>query len=720
VSESTQVSPTTVPADVLANPRLGSWISVTDDGLIGVRVGKVELGQGILTALAQIAADALGVPVALVRMLAAHTQLGPDEGLTAGSMSTAQAGVALRHVGAAMQTLVAEAAATTWQVPLDHVRVTDGSVRYGERSASFVQLARTVSLDTDLLSVDLRATRRDVTGQGRAVGSSHARLDLPDKVLGRPRYIADLRPEGLRFGRVIRPPSPGARLDGLDEIKLLGLDVEVVRDGSFLGLVAPSEDRADRAAEELRAAARWSEQDLLPDEDAVAEFLRAGPHDEIEVMSEDGSLEDPPAGASTVSGTYSRPFLVHASIAPSCGVARWDGDTLHVWSHSQGIHRLRDAIVAALPLDPEQVPEQVIVEHVENAGCYGHNAADDAAFDAVLLARAVPGVPVQVRWSRQDELTWGPLASAMVVDVSAHLRDGRVVGWRHDVWSQGHSARPTYAGAPGLLAGHHLADPLPAPAAGDPPLTGGAGTTRNAVPIYDVGPRHVAGHRLNRTPLRSSAMRALGAFTNVFAIESLMDEAAALAGIDPVAFRRAHLSDPRAVEVLETAAELAGWGRDLPDDTGLGIGFARYKDKGAYCAVVAEVAADHEVRVRRLTIAVDVGLVVNPDGVRNQIEGGATQATSWTTKERVRFDRRRITSDDWESYPILRFSEAPLVGVHLIDRPDLPSLGAGEAAQGPTAAAIANAVHAALGVRVRDLPITAAAVVAAIEGEVTR
>lgn len=706
-----QPSPGTVPPDVLANPRLGAWISVTDDGLIGVRVGKVELGQGILTALAQIAADALGVPVSRVRMLAAHTLLGPDEGLTAGSMSTAQAGAALRYVGAAMRTLVAERAATTWRVPLGDVRLAEGAVHCGDRSASFAELARGVALDRDLLSVPPRDTTTDRDGAHPAVGASHARLDLPDKVLGRPRYIADLRPEGLRFGRVVRPPSPGARLVDLDETRLNGLGVEVVRDGSFLGLVAASEDLAEHAVAELRAAASWHEQDLLPDEDELADFLRAGPHDEIEVLSEDGSLDGPPAGAGTVTGTYSRPFLVHASIAPSCGVARWSDDSLHVWSHSQGIHRLRDAIGSALGLDTEQV----IIEHVENAGCYGHNAADDAAFDAVLLARAVPGVPVQVRWSRQDELTWGPLASAMVADVSAHLLEGRIVGWRHDVWSQGHSARPTYAGVPGLLAGQHLADPQPAPAAGDPPLSGGAGTTRNAVPIYDVGPRYVAGHRLNRTPLRSSAMRALGAFTNVFAIESLMDEAAALAGADPLEFRRAHLSDTRAVAVLEKAAERAGWGRDLPDDAGLGIGFARYKDKGAYCAVVAEVAVDHEVRVRRLTIAVDVGLVVNPDGVRNQIEGGATQATSWTTKERVRFDRRRITSDDWESYPILTFSEAPLVDVHLIDRPDQPSLGAGEAAQGPTAAAIANAVQAALGVRVRDLPITAGAVVAAIE-----
>jgi len=397
-------SPGTIPPDVLANPRLGSWISVTDEGLIGVRVGKVELGQGILTTLAQIAADALGIPVSRVRMLAAHTLLGPDEGLTAGSMSTAQAGSALRYVGAAMRALVAERAATTWRVPPDDVRVNEGEVRCGDRSAPFAQLARSVALDTDLLSVRLRDRTADQDRARRAVGASQARLDLPDKVLGRPHFIADLRPEGLRFGRVVRPPSPGARLVDLDETRLRGMEVDVVRDGSFLGLVAASEDLAERAVAELRAAATWHEQDLLPDEDELAGFLRAGPHDEIEVLSEAGSLEGPPAGADTVHGTYSRPFLVHASIAPSCGVARWDDGRLHVWSHSQGIHRLRDAIAAALAL----TADEVVVEHVENAGCYGHNAADDAAFDAVLLARAVPGVPVQVRWSRQDELTGTP------------------------------------------------------------------------------------------------------------------------------------------------------------------------------------------------------------------------------------------------------------------------------------------------------------------------
>jgi len=332
----------------------------------------------------------------------------------------------------------------------------------------------------------------------------------------------------------------------------------------------------------------------------------------------------------------------------------------------------------------------------------------------VLLARAVPGRPVLVRWSRADELCWGPLSPAMTSTVSARLVDGRIDGWSYDVWSQGHASRPGYAGGhPGLLATAHLAGGTPLPAAIDPP--GPAfGSLRNAVPLYDVGPRRVTGHRVTEAPLRTSAMRSLGAFLNVFAIESFLDELAADAGVDPVEFRLAHLTDPRARAVIELAVRESGWGDPLPDSTGRGLGFARYKDTGAWCAVVAEVEVESEVRVRRLTVAADLGLVINPDGARNQLSGGAVQATSWTTIERVRFDRRRITSNDWESYPILRFPAAPQVAVHLVES-DQPPLGSGEAAQGPTAAAIANAVHAALGVRVRDLPLNSEAVVRAIE-----
>jgi CO/xanthine dehydrogenase Mo-binding subunit len=375
---------------------------------------------------------------------------------------------------------------------------------------------------------------------------------------------------------------------------------------------------------------------------------------------------------------------------------------VRVWSHTQGVHPLRRAIAQALDLSPAGV----IVQHVEGAGCYGHNGADDAAFDAVVLARAVPGRPVQVVWSREDELGTAPFGPAMVADLAAGVdADGRVRTWRHETWSQGHTARPGYAGTPGLRAAVEIAGGTPAPSV-DPALPAG-GSLRNADPIYAFPARRVTGRLSRATTPRASALRSLGAFLNVFAIESFMDELAARAGADPLAFRLAHLPDPRARAALERAATVAGWaGRDAGVDGGYGIALARYKGIGAYCAVVAEIEAVHEVRVRRLVLAVDAGRVISHDGLAHQIEGGAVQATSWTLVEQVRFDQLGATSTDWPSYPILRFSQVPLVTVDVIDRPDQPSLGAGEAALGPTAAAIANAVRDALGVPVRDLPLT--------------
>jgi len=667
-----------VPAHVADNPRLGTWLSVAGSQ-VELRVGKVELGQGILTALAQIAADALGLPLAAIRMLPANTSRGPDQGATSGSLSVLQTGPALRHIGGVVRALTGGPVE-----PLDDY------------------LALIAGLDPD---TDLAGTPPAPATPPSEVGRSAPRHDLPDKVLGRPRYLADRRPPGLLHGRVLRPPSPGARLTELDpDWKAPG--VELVRDGSFVGVVGEREADVDHAVEELERDCGWDEHDSLPDESDLPTWLRSGPHEDIPVVE-----GEPPAATHTAS--YSRPFLVHASIAPSCGLAQWDDDgRLRVWSHSQNLHGLRTAIAAALTLEPELIE----VEHAENAGCYGHNGADDAAFDAVLLARAARGRPVLARWSRRDELTWGPLSSAMTATVSASLDGGRITGWQYDVWSQGHTSRPGFRGTPGLLAAAHLAAPIPIPPATDPPPARGGGTTRNAVPLYEVGPMRITGHRKEDSALRSSAMRSLGAHLNVFAIECFMDELAELAGVDPVQFRLDHLEDPRARRVIERAVHESGWGDPLPEGRGRGLGFARYKDKGAWCAVVAEVELTEEVRVRRLTLVADVGTVVNPDGARNQLEGGAVQATSWTVRERVRFDRRRITSADWELYPILTFSEVPRVEVHLVDS-DEPSLGTGEAAAGPTAAAIANAVHRTLGVRVRDLPLDSAAVIRAIEAQ---
>jgi CO/xanthine dehydrogenase Mo-binding subunit len=701
--------PVALPKDLAANPVLARWIRVGPDGRISVRVGKVELGQGILTALAQLAADELDADLADVRMLGADTADGPDEGLTAGSLSISTCGPALRAAAANVRMLFVTAAARGWRVDPSTVTVHSGRFTgpEGQRS-SYRELAARVDLEVPAdPTVPVKAA-------GRFAGTDVPRLDLPDKIAGRPRYVQDLRLPGQWYARVLRPPSPGARLRELDPA-VAGDGITVVRDGSFLAVAGPDEAAVLRAADRLRAKAVWAEADTLPDEDELDAFLRAGPHETIEVVADgvnDGTTTA--VAGTTVAATYRRPFVAHASVAPSCAVALWhpDGD-VEVWSHSQGIGNLARAIAAVLGRDPATVH----VRHVEGAGCYGHNAADDAAFDAVLVARAVTGTPVQVLWSRQDELTWAPFSSAMVADVEAVVNDaGRLASWRYDVYSQGHSSRPGYAGVPGLLAATTLADPATYPAAVDPPVANGAGSTRNALPGYDLPNRRVTGHRLTESPIRTSAMRSLGGYFNVFAIESTMDEAAAVAGVDPLEFRLAHLSDERGRRVLRMAAGSAGWGRAVPEGTGLGIGYARYKGTGAWCAVVAEVEAEAEVRVRRLWTAVDVGRVVNPDGVRNQVEGGAVQATSLTLLERVRFDRRRVTSDTWESYPILPFSAVPEVLVELAPGDELPSVGAGEAAQGPTAAAIGNALAVAVGVRVRDLPLTPEAVVQAIEG----
>jgi CO/xanthine dehydrogenase Mo-binding subunit len=360
--------------------------------------------------------------------------------------------------------------------------------------------------------------------------------------------------------------------------------------------------------------------------------------------------------------------------------------------------------------------EKITVEHMEGAGCYGHNAADDVALDAVLLAKAAGGQPVRVQWSRADEMSHAPFGAAMAIEIEADLdAQGEIIDWRHSIWSNGHTARPGRAAQPALLAATELANPFPRTIATNPPQANGGGADRNSVPLYDFPSWQIECYRLLTMPIRTSALRTLGGQGNVFAIESFIDELASERGEDPVAFRLRHLSDSRAQDVIRSVARRANWKPDKQTGRGYGLGFARYKNTGAYCAVVAEVEGAEDVSVKRLTIAVDVGEAINPDGVINQIEGGAIQATSWVLKERVRFDRQRITSNTWSSYPILRFSEVPEVQVELIQRPESEPLGAGEAAHGPVTAAIANAVFDALGVRVRNLPITRDSLIAAME-----
>ena len=553
--------------------------------------------------------------------------------------------------------------------------------------------------------------------QWRVAGRSAARIDLPDKATGRPRFLHDQILPGMLFGRVIRPPAPAATLDGVGEVDLPAGMVAQVRDGSFLGVIAETDRAAVTAAKRLAQAARWTVRESLPDEDDLKGFLLSQPTEDQPVVRRADS-EAAAQVSQTRAAEFTRPFIAHGSMAPSCAIACWDGGQVSVWTHSQGVFPLRGALATGLGLDPARLT----VHYVEGAGVYGHNASDDAAADAVLLARAVPGRPVRVLWSREDELSWGPLGPAMLARLSAGLDSGgRIRSWRQDVWSNGFVGRPGIGGEPRLLALSHVAEGTPISAAPDGVPSGAMGATRNAVPAYDIPDLEVTRHRLLTMPLRTSSLRSLGAFLNVFAIESFMDELALAADTDPVAFRLAHLSDPRARRVIEEVAAMSGWAARKADQgrggdgTGFGVAFARYKGTSGYCAAVAEVAADTSISLRRLWLAVDVGRVINPDGVVNQVEGGAIQSASWALRERVRFDRTRITSVTWESYPILRFTEVPEVAVRIVAAPGEPATGAGELAQGPVAGAIGNAVSDAIGVRVRDLPLTTEQVTRTIE-----
>jgi nicotinate dehydrogenase subunit B len=698
-----------LPPSLAANPKLGSWINFAAEGKVLVSPGKVEIGQGIVTALAQIAADELDVDIARVQMVRASTSASPNEGVTSGSLSVQHSGRAIRFACAEIRQLFLETAAERLGVSPEALAVDDGVISGpGNISTSYWELANEISLDRDATA----AAPPKSSAQRTLAGQSLGRLDIPDKVFGRPRFIHDSPLPGMLHGRILRPELSQAKLVKLNEerARRVGGLVAIVRDGNFTGVVCETEPGAEAALAALRKGATWAPGETLPDEEDIAEWLKHQPVQSTVISSKQAT--SPAVKARTVKRQYHRPYIAHGSIAPSCAMAQWDGDVVRIWTHSQGVYLLRSDLSMVFKMPRENI----IVEHMEGAGCYGHNGADDVALDAALLAKAVPGRPVRVLWSRADEMSHAPFGAAMTVEVEADLdADGEIVGWRHSIWGNGHTARPGRADQPALLAATELATPFPRAISVDPPAAVGGGSDRNSVPLYDFPSWHVECHRLTTMPIRTSALRTLGAQGNVFAIESFLDELAFERGEDPVAFRLRHLSDPRSKAVIEAAARRANWKPAKEDGTGYGIGFSRYKNTGAYCAAVAEVEVGENIWVKRLTLAVDVGEAINPDGVVNQIEGGAIQATSWVLKERVRFDTTRITSNSWTEYPILRFSEVPDVDVEIISRPEVDSVGAGEAAHGPVTAAIANAVFDALGVRLRDLPITRDRLIAAME-----
>ncbi|VXC62478.1 molybdopterin cofactor-binding domain-containing protein [Massilia sp. 9I] len=688
-----------LPGSLEDEPWLDAWIRVGADNRVTIFTGKVELGQGIKTALLQVAAHELQIDPGRMILITADTERTPDEGYTAGSHSMQDSATAIRHAAAQVRALLHEKAAAHLKVPAAHLAQDNSVFRAPDgRRVSFSDLV--AGSDQHVRATDTLPPR--MPNARRWIGATMERVDIPNKLKGYLAYIQDIRMPAMVHGRVVRPPAPGARLLGVDTslvARMTGV-LEVVQDGRFLAVIADEEYRAVKAAKALAQAARWEVPASLPAGRDVAALVRSLPSAPQEVLARG----TPGASGRTLRATYTRPYQLHASIGPSCAIALREGSRYTVWTHAQGVFPLRKALAEMLGISESALR----CIHAEGSGCYGHNGADDAAADAALLARVFPDVPVRVQWMREDEHGWEPFGPAMVADVAATLgADGRIADWQYEVWSQAHSTRPGKAG--NLLPATLLARPFAPPAPKAIPQPDGGGD-RNAIPYYALPNVRVTHRYQGAGPLRTSALRSLGAYCNVFAIESFMDELARAANTDPVAFRLRHLEDARAIDVVKLAAAKFAWnGYRKTARRGRGFAFARYKNSAAYCAVALEVEVALDtgfVRILRADAAVDCGEVVSPDGVRNQIEGGIIQSASWTLLEQVRFDARGVTSLDWGGYPILRFNGVPdKVAVHLVDRPGQPFLGTGEASQGPAAAALANAVADAIGTRVRDLPM---------------
>ncbi|AKT43595.1 xanthine dehydrogenase family protein molybdopterin-binding subunit [Chondromyces crocatus] len=694
-------SPRRTLGDLARNPRLDAWLRIAADGSVTLQVGKVELGQGALTALGQICADELDIDLARLAILSGDTRACPDQGTTTGSQSMSEGGTTVRHVAAEARALLLARAAERLGAPAARLRVEDGTItdpRSG-KSVTYGRLVQEHALDREATQ---GASFKPIAAR-RYIGRPVHRRDLPAKITGEPIFLHDLRPDTLAHGRIVRAPSHGATLLGADEALVASLPgvLKVHRDGDFLGVIAAKEWQAIKAAAALARSARWRETAVLPIDPYA--WLLAQPADETVIQHLERNAG--PTPSRTLEATYRRPYQMHASIGPSCAVAAWDGDVMTVHTHSQSVFATAEAIAKVLGLPRAKVWGR----HMQGAGCYGHNGADDAAADAALLARALPGRAIRVQWSREDEHTHEPYGSAMLARVRATLDpQGNVLDWTYDLWSTPHNTRP--GGHPGnLLPARTLATPFPQPTprTSRPP---NFSADRNAIPLYAFPGQKITTHFVKAMPLRASAHRSLGAYANVFALESFMDELAHAADLDPLDFRLRHLKNERARAVLDKAAAAFGWKTfTRTPGRGRGIAFAQYKNVGSHCAVCLDVQLDpttHTLRVLRAVTAVDAGEIVNPDGLTNQIEGGLIQSLSWTLKEAVRHDTQRILSRDWNSYPILTFSEVPPITVALLDRPGEPFLGAGEAAQGPTAAALANALFDATGLRARDLPLT--------------
>lgn len=690
-----------LPASIVNNPKLSHWFKLDHLPQVTVLSGKVEIGQGIQTALQQIAADELGIELNQVHWIAGDTHYSPDEWYTAGSLSIENGGAALKLALGYARTLCVTAAAQKLGVSASSIAIEKGIFTSSQsaQNLSYADLAPLLPVDTDVAFNDqIAITKSQVKAQW--VGQSVPRLDLQDKLSGA-AFIHDVTLPNMWHARMLRANHVQSTIVQVDLKKIEALPgVErVVHSGSFLAIVGRNEALLVQAQAKALEMVTWKNPDYIAPQTEIEPMVTTL-HSTDEIVYQQGSEQVP---VTTLQGRYSRPFIAHASIGPACGLAVEKDGILTVWSHTQGPHNLRNSIAKGL----RQEVQTVNLVHMHGAGCYGHNGADDVAFDAAYIAK-VTGLPIRVQWSREEELAASPFGSPGAIEFTVGLdQHGKILNWQSEVWSPTHIHRPNHLGKLNLLGAWMIDPPHPVDETKDNPLPQGGGL-RNSVTLYDVDYQQVRHHMIPLAPLRTSALRGLGAYLNVFAMESFMDEIAAQLGEDSLDFRKKHLTDPRSLQLLERLAIMAKWSERsmLPEGSGLGMGFARYKNSGAYCGVMVQLRAEEKIYIDHVWAVCDAGEVVNPDGLINQLEGGIIQSISWTLKEMVTWDTQGVTSINWDTYPILNFDEVPEVTTELLNQPGKPSLGGGEASAGPTAAAIANALVQALGVRARHLPLT--------------
>jgi nicotinate dehydrogenase subunit B len=695
---------------VLDVKEVDAFIAVNGDGTVSVYCGKVDLGQGLRIAIPQIAAEELGIGIDKIKYIEGDTAVTPDQGRTSGSTGIMRGGVQIRQAAATARKGLIDLAAQRLNAKPEDLVAIDGQVRpkAGGPGVSFASLIGDKRFD---LKLDPKAPLKDPATY-TIVGKPLPRPDVPAKCTGAAKYVHDLRVPDMLHARVIRPPAIGANLVSVDENSIKDLPgVRVVRIKNFLAVVSEDEWTAVKAARALKA--QWSEWAGLPVQASLPETMRAQATTDESLVNK-GAVVDPlPEGAKALKATYYWPMQSHASMGPSAAVADIRADQATIWTASQGMHGNRNTFAKFLGLPAEKIR----LIYLEGSGCYGMNGHEDAAADAAIVSRAV-GKPVRVQWSREDEHGFDPKGPPQLIDISGAVGpDGRILNWRTEMWVA--KATQNLPNVPWLA--------LDAAGINQTPGLGTGQVSQNGDPSYAADSMQVIAHWLKDAPVRTAPIRSPGKPANCFAVESFVDELAAAAGIDPIEMRLRGLQNPRAIEAIKRTAEMLKWQpRPSPSPEanaavarGRGLAYVHYKHNETYVGMGMEVAVERasgRIKVERVVCAHDCGQIINPDGVRSQVEGGIIQTLSRVLMEEVNFDRSRVSSVDWASYPILKFSDAPNIEIDLIDRPKEPPLGAGEAACAAVGAALANAVFDATGVRLRTIPFTPERVKVALSG----